>query len=113
MAHEALKRNIPLLYAARLCGNLIFFVPVIVIFFQAQGLSMTQDYINRHTWSDKRATVMSIKNLTSRLVFIVTAPAIGVAVDAADVRLGLLLTAAAAVAGGGALVIALKRDRVI
>ena len=42
MTHEALKRNIPLLYAARLCGNLVFFVPVIVIFFQARGLSMTQ-----------------------------------------------------------------------
>ena len=38
MAAEGLKRNLPLLYAARLCENLVFFVPVIVIFFQRQGL---------------------------------------------------------------------------
>ena len=71
------------------------------------------DYINRHTWSDKRATVMSIKNLVSRLVFVATAPAIGVAVDRGDVRLGLLLTGVATVVGGAALIFALRRDRVI
>jgi len=42
VSDESLNRNVVLLYAARLCGNLIFFIPVIVIFFQRQGLSMTQ-----------------------------------------------------------------------
>ena len=56
---------------------------------------------------------MSIKNLVSRLVFVAAAPAIGVAVDHGDVRLGLLLAGVATVVVGAALVFALRRDRVI
>lgn len=111
--------SLPVLLGASQVAMAAFVTPLgflFVLFAQfVRGFShpVIQDYINRHTWSDKRATVMSIKNLTSRLAFIVTAPAIGAAVDGADVRLGLALTAAGAVAGGAALIFALRRDRVI
>ncbi len=72
-----------------------------------------QDYINRHTWSDKRATVLSLKNLTGRLVFIITAPVAGAAVDHGDVRLGLVFAGATTVVAGAVLLLALRRDRVI
>ncbi len=110
---------LPVLLGASLVAMAAFVTPfgfLFVLFAQfVRGFShpVIADYINRHTWSDKRATVMSIKNLMTRVVFIITAPAIGATVDAADVRSGLLLTAAATVVGGGALVIALRRDRVI
>jgi MFS family permease len=71
------------------------------------------DYINRHTWSDKRATVISIKNLVTRIIFVAAAPAAGAASDYADARLGLALAAAGTVLGGALLIIALRRDRVI
>lgn len=74
---------------------------------------IVQDYINRHTWSDKRATVLSIKNLMGRILFVATAPLIGLAVDHSSVRVGLALAAAATFLGGGALIIALRKDRVI
>ncbi len=111
--------SLPVLLAASLFAMAAFVTPLgflVVLFAQfVRGFShpVIQDYINRHTWSDKRATVISIKNLTSRLMFIATAPAIGAAVDAADVRLGLLLAGIGAAAGGAALVVALRRDRVI
>ncbi len=111
--------SLPVLLGASLAAMAAFVTPVgflFVLFAQfVRGFShpIIQDYINRHTWSDKRATVMSIKNMASRLTFIVTAPAIGAAVDGADVRLGLLLAAVGTVVGGTALIAALRRDRVI
>jgi MFS family permease len=111
--------SLPALLGASLAAMAAFITPLgflFVLFAQfVRGFShpIIQDYINRHTWSDKRATVMSIKNLASRLAFIVTAPAIGAAVDGANVRVGLLLTAAGTVVAGAALIAALRRDRVI
>ena len=93
MAHEALKRNIPLLYAARLRGNPIFFVPV--IFFQAQGLSMTQVMLLQTAFA---AAVVALEVRS------------GFFADRVGRRPSILL---GAVAGGGALVIALRRDRVV
>ncbi len=95
MAHEALKRTIPLLYAGRLCGNLIFFVRVIVIFFQAQGLLMTQ--------------VMLLQTAFAAAVVALEVPS-GFFADRVGRRPSIFLDA---VAGGGALVIALRRGRVI
>lgn len=72
-----------------------------------------QDYINRHTWSDKRATVLSLKNLMSRVVFVAVAPAVGAIVDHAGVRFGLVAAAGVIIVMGGVLLLALRRDRVI
>jgi MFS family permease len=111
--------SLPVLLGASLFAMAAFVTPfgfLFVLFAQfVRGFShpVISDYINRHTWSDKRATVMSIKNLVSRLVFVAAAPAVGVAVDHGDVRLGLLLAGVATVVVGAALVFALRRDRVI
>jgi len=111
--------SLPALLGLSLFAMAAFITPfgfLFVLFAQfVRGFShpVISDYINRHTWSDKRATVMSIKNLVTRVVFVAAAPAIGVAVDRGDVRLGLLLTGIATVVVGAALVFALRRDRVI
>ncbi len=111
--------SLPVLLAASLFAMAAIVTPLgflVVLFAQfVRGFShpVIQDYINRRTWSDKRATVISIKNLTSRIMFVAAAPAIGAAVDRADVRLGLLLAGVGATLGGAALIVALRRDRVI
>jgi len=90
-----------------------FLFVLLAQFVRGFATPVIQDYINRHTWSDKRATVMSIKNLLGRVVFVAGAPAMGVVVDHAGVRLGLALAAVGTFLGGGALLVALRRDRVI
>lgn len=111
--------SLPVLLAASLFAMAAFLTPLgflFVLFAQfVRGFShpVIADYINRHTWSDKRATVISIKNLLSRLVFILSATAVGAAVDAADVRLGLLLAGVGTTLGGALILLALRRDRVI
>ncbi len=111
--------SLPVLLAGALGAMAAFITPfgfLFVLFAQfVRGFShpVLQDYINRHTWSDKRATVMSIKNLASRLVFIATAPFVGLAVDYADVRLGLAAAGGVTIFIGVLLILALRRDRVI
>jgi MFS family permease len=111
--------SLPVLLAASFLAMAAFVTPLGFLFVLCaqfvRGFAnpVIQDYINRHTWSDKRATVMSIKNLLSRLVFVATAPFVGMAVDRADARLGLALAGAATIVGGGVLIVALRKDRVI
>ncbi len=71
------------------------------------------DYLNRLVWSDKRATVMSIRNLFSRFLFSVTSPAIGALVDIYDVQTALIATGAAVLAFGIVLVVVMLKDRII
>ena len=97
MTLEGLKRNVPLLYAARLCEYLVFFTPVIVVFFQNQGLSMTQ--------------VMVLQTAFAVAVVVLEIPS-GFFADRVGRRPSLFI-GAAAVVGGAALIFALRRDRVI
>jgi MFS family permease len=71
------------------------------------------DYLNRLVWSDKRATVMSIRNLFGRFMFSVTSPAIGVLADIYDVQTALIATGAVVIAFGAVLVVVMLKDRVI
>ena len=97
MSLEGLKRNGPLLYAARFCEYLVFFTPVIVVFFQNQGLSMTQ--------------VMVLQTAFAVAVVALEIPS-GFFADRVGRRPSLII-GAAAVGGGAALIFALRRDRVI
>ena len=42
MDRKTLNRNVPLLYVFRMLHNVVFFAPVIVVFLNANGLSMTE-----------------------------------------------------------------------
>ncbi len=51
---------------------------------------LLQDYINKIVWSDKRATVMSVKNLLSRLIFVIFAPLIGWLADTYTIQITMI-----------------------
>ncbi|MCP4231806.1 MAG: MFS transporter [bacterium] len=82
-------------------------------FVRGFGGPIIKDYINRHVWSDKRATVLSIMNLLSRVIFAISAPIIGWAVDVYSVQAALIALGIAALASGAVLVAVMLKDRVI
>ncbi len=54
-------------------------VPIIFIFYLVRGINgpVLNDYINRLVTSDIRATVLSVKNLIGRLMFVILGPILG------------------------------------
>ena len=93
--------------------------PIGVIFVLGQqfgrGFSnpVISDYLNRQVWADKRATVSSLKNLFGRVIFIATAPLVGLLVDRTSVFWGLQAVGIFTLAAGAFLLIMMKRDRVL
>jgi MFS family permease len=82
-------------------------------FVRGFGGPVIRDYINRHVWSDKRATVLSIMNLLSRVIFSISAPIIGWVVDIYSVQIALIAIGIAALASGAVLVVLMLKDKVI
>jgi hypothetical protein len=52
------------------------------------------DYVNRLVSSDIRATVLSVKNLVGRLMFVILGPAIGWVNDAYSLSMAFLVLSA-------------------
>ncbi|MBT3538473.1 MFS transporter [Candidatus Woesearchaeota archaeon] len=117
------KRNsflilIPLIVVAYLImGNVVFLPSIlcVIIFAFVRGLSnpVMQDYINQVTYSDKRATVMSLKNLVGRIIFVIFSPFIGWFADVYTIPVALSLSAAFALVFGGVAIIFLRKHEVI
>ena len=82
-------------------------------FVRGFGGPIIKDYINRHVWSDKRATVLSIMNLLSRVIFAISAPIVGWTVDVYSVQTALIAVGIAALASGAVLVVLMLKDRVV
>ena len=55
--------------------------------------TILKGYINQRTFSEMRATVLSIRNFVIRLMFAIMAPFIGWLNDAYSLRTALLITA--------------------
>jgi MFS family permease len=70
-------------------------------------------YINQITWSDKRATVLSISSLVSRLIFVAASPIVGKVVDLYGVQSGFLILAAVTLVGGGILLLLMKKHQLL
>ncbi len=73
----------------------LFILPVILIFYFVRAVQqpILRDYVHRRIESDVRATVLSIKNLVGRLMFIIVGPALGYASDLLSLPMALLLSA--------------------
>jgi MFS family permease len=77
-------------------------IPLLVMFYFMRGIAtpVLKDYINRHTNSRVRATVMSLRDLTIRVFFALFAPLAGYFTDHYSLGTGL------AVSGGIILILA-------
>lgn len=80
-----------------LLGNFVFVFGFVFIFLLqfVRGFSrpVTCDYVNSIVWSDKRATVLSLKNLLRRLLFAIVSPFIGWFADVYSLADALKLSA--------------------
>lgn len=72
-----------------------FCLPILLIFYIVRGFAtpILKGYINRQTFSEMRATVLSIRNFIIRLIFAVMAPFIGWLSDSFSLALALQITA--------------------
>ena len=68
---------------------------VLLFFYVVRGFAtpILKGYINQMTFSEMRATVLSIRNFVIRLMFAIMAPFIGWLNDAYSLRTALLITA--------------------
>lgn len=66
-------------------------IPVLVLFYFLRGIAtpVLKDYINQHTGTEVRATVMSLRDLTIRVFFSVFAPIAGWLTDNYSLGTGL------------------------
>jgi hypothetical protein len=80
----------------------VFIIPLLILFYFLRGIAtpVLKDYINKHTESDIRATVMSLRDLIIRVFFAMFAPLAGYFTDHFSLGTGL------AVSGGIFLVLA-------
>lgn len=89
-------------------------ISFIFIFYFVRGFStpVIKDYINKLTTSDKRATVLSVKNMVGRLMFAVVGPFIGWANDMYSLRIAMLLSAGIFFVFGLFFIIMMAKNRV-
>jgi len=69
----------------------VFIIPLLILFYFLRGIAtpVLKDYINKHTESDIRATVMSLRDLTIRVFFAMFAPLAGYFTDHFSLGTGL------------------------
>ena len=69
-------------------------IPLLVVFYFLRGVAtpVLKDYINRHTQSRVRATVMSLRDLTIRVFFALFAPLAGYFTDRFSLATGLAVS---------------------
>jgi MFS family permease len=92
-------------------GGILF----LFIFYFVRGISgpVLKDYVNKLISSDKRATILSIKNMVSRLVFSLIGPFIGWANDLYSLSIAFLTSGGIFLVLGLISLIFLKRNKVI
>ncbi len=80
-------------YAAMSVFNSLWVIPFVVLFYFTRGVAtpVLKDYINRLTDSDKRATVLSVRNFIIRIFFAITGPFLGWYSDLYSLQAALFL----------------------
>lgn len=100
-----------------LMGWVIRSIGVIFVLGQQFGRGFSapviSDYLNRQVWADKRATVNSLRNLFGRVIFIATAPMVGLLVDRTSVFWGLQAVGLFTLGAGAFLLMMMRKDHVI
>jgi MFS family permease len=97
-----------------LLGTTLFLFGFIFILFlqftRGFAFPVIKDYINKVTWSDKRATVLSIASLIARVIFIIVSPFIGWAADVYSLQTGFLILAGIVFVFSLIILFAMKED---
>ncbi len=93
----------------------LWVIAVFFIFYFVRGLHgpMLKEYVNRLITSDKRATVLSVKNMIGRLIFTLVGPVVGWAGDAWSFKTAFLLAGGIFLLGGGLALAFLRKHRVV
>jgi MFS family permease len=74
---------------------------------------LMNDYINKHTTSDRRATVISIGNMLPRLIYSALLPLLGVIADTYNILVALNALALQSLVLGGVLLIVFRMKNVL
>lgn len=74
---------------------------------------ITKDYVNQITPSEMRATVLSVKNMVSRLIFSVVGPILGYAADVYTLQTALLISGCIYVVLGSISIFFLHKHKVV
>jgi MFS family permease len=90
----------------------IWSLSFLLIFYIVRGIAtpVLRDYMNRHTPSEMRATVMSIRSFIIRIVFATTSPLLGYVADVYSLPQALLFSAIMFLVLGGITLLLLLRN---
>ncbi len=90
-------------------------LPILFIFSLVRGINgpVLNDYVNRLVSSDIRATVLSVKNLVGRLMFVIIGPAIGWVNDTYSLGTALFISGVAFLFFGMLSLLCLYRNKVL
>ncbi|MBN1482361.1 MFS transporter [candidate division KSB1 bacterium] len=93
----------------------LWVIAVFFIFYFVRGLHgpMLKDYVNRLTSSDKRATVLSVKNMMGRLFFTIIGPFIGWIKDVYSFQWAFLIAAVTFLIVGGGSILFLRKYELV
>ena len=85
---------IPLGFIVTALIGSVWGLAVIFLFYIVRGMAtpVLKDYINRLTRSEIRATVLSVRNFSIRIIFAIMAPFAGMLSDRSDIRTGLMVS---------------------
>lgn len=84
---------------------------LLVCFYVTRGIlnPVLEDYINHHVSSDIRATVLSVKNVPSRFIFMVVGPGVSFVGDVYSLQSALLVTGGIFLLSGGTILLLMKK----
>ena len=90
-------------------------LPILFVFYFVRGINgpVLDDYINRLVPSEIRATVLSVKNLVGRLMFVLIGPVIGWINDAYSLGAALFVAGVAFLCAGALSLARLYRNEVL
>ncbi len=93
----------------------LWVIAIFFIFYFVRGIHgpMLKEYVNRLISSDKRATVLSVKNMFGRLLFTIVGPFVGWMKDAWSFKQAFLLAAGIFLVTGGISILFLRKHRVV
>ncbi len=84
-------------------------------FYMTRGIinPVILDYTNRLISSDIRATVLSVKNVPVRLIFMVLGPGVSLLADTYSLQFALLVTGGIFFLSGGVIILSMQRARIL
>lgn len=102
-------------YAVLATATVWWLLPVILVFYFVRAVQtpLLNDYVNSLVDSGIRATVLSVKTLAQRALYVVLGPVIGAVMDAYSLRAALLFSAVVYAVLGVVVVAGMVRARVL